>query len=1561
MEPAATIRQVRLDVRTSSLALGRELPERLSQLFHGPLLAVLADELSRVPGPPRHLAELVLELPPIAAGQLAQALPDALRRALRQALAGLGDLGAASSGTAGSPGQLALEPTGPLASLHYFLLHGRLPWQVGGGFDLNVAVVRAGHQHPQALRALLRQVGQQPWPRLRLARQLAPDTLDQVIRLLAPADAPLVQAYLRATLAAHRRQPLVSAATPALRQVLHELVLADLLTHWHTEFNRRAFVARQLRQLASHYGLDFATLLRQLVAVLPLAAAPPFSAPPLPRGVLGLYHQSALPRLPRGGQPGAGAPPPVAPGPGPALDAAAALAYYVRHGSLPPTDGPALTRAALAAEAVRLVSQGREGLGALVQAAGPAATAAGLLALLSPDQRAELVRRLAPAQTRPVLALLDELARPPGASAHRPQLWQQAVALLLATPPAAVLPALRRWLPLQVPGLLATAAAGGAPRAQLFHYLANGLAPGPGATQPSPAQLRYILRELLAKTDRALPDFLRQQQGRPGVLRRLAALAGAALLAQLVPRPARSSQRQAATLRPLATLLGEAAGRVATAGASRQQLLREAYLLFHLRGPSGAAGSLAEVHRLPASYGLPTQALLQYLRQQVQQWPVLASSVFVNWLLSELARPVPPPAARPGARKEPNPGPAAGAASPAKADVVFQASEPTYVPGVLVGGASAYGRLWGRRNYAAGWTKSLRSTADGPPTPLSSLELASLPAAPEARPPAATTQAYASPVPPASTRGGVPALYLAWPATPAEALARLATYQPTRPTAAGEVRPLLYWLAARAPAAVAAWLSAQQLATPRWPGAAALLDFDLLRTLLARARPAARQALATLAVLAGHELAGRQRLLALLRATVLLAYFRPAGAGPQLGRLVAAYSLPRQASATRLGQLACRWPALAALPGWELLRAVLCGAVPAPRRGLGGPSGGQAAHAGAVFEEPPVAEVVSGRAPPRPSKEDGQASQDLLLHYLLHGRAPWWHPGPLLPATLEQMLRRAARMPHALREFLRQHGRTAPVQRHLATLADFSLLHELLPAAGRGGRQLVRPALAALDRSLRRPAGASQEQLRLFLQTAYVAYATRSAPVADPLAAARQQAVASGLVWRTVLARAATLLRQHPALATDPFFAALLQATLARPASGGAGRRAAAQAEGPGGRLAAPGASAAHPPAGAAAEAAWLAVERYLQAGTAAQEAAQLMAQLAPAQAARVLARARPYLGSVAARQRLAELLPKAAEPLLRQWWPASYGPLAQVARGWLHLHRLGLAARPPASVWEAVLTVALVGGSRQHQVAALLAQLLRAEKPRQSTAQTARQVLQALARRDQHLPGPLAALLAAHVGAARPRRPPVPGIVAAPSPGPALPPGSEAGPGRPGSLRLRPEAAEAGPTTTAYVANAGLVLLWPFLNMLFDRLGYLEQRRFKSPALAERAAHLLQFLATGEENFPEYELVLNKLLCGVETAQPVARAVQLTPEERSLGEDLLRAVLQRWEVLKNTSVAGLRETFLRRAGRLDYHTERVALTVETKTLDILLDQRPWAISTIRLPWMPLPLYVTWR
>jgi hypothetical protein len=381
------IQQVRLEASTTGTELARPLPERFSQLFRTSLLAVLTDELTRhdLPGTLLRLPQLVLELPPVAAHRLEQDLPDHLRAALRQALAALPP-------AATSPDLLAAEQ---LATLRYYLLNGRLRWPANStDFELNVALGQALRQHPAALRTLLRQVGQWLPPRQRLAQQLALPTLAQLLALLEPAHAPFVQAYLRDTLLAHYHHPLVAASAAVLRQVLHELALADLLGR-QAQFNRSAFVERQLRQLATRYNLRYTALLSQLAATY---AFTQISLPATAR-------MTTLPGIIQGLQKAQVAAARITSTASQLLASKeisldknnyAALVYYIRHSSLPPTEPP-LMQLALVAALAAVLRRGRGALLRLVQQAGSLGPAAFALAgALPPAQQQELVQQLAP-------------------------------------------------------------------------------------------------------------------------------------------------------------------------------------------------------------------------------------------------------------------------------------------------------------------------------------------------------------------------------------------------------------------------------------------------------------------------------------------------------------------------------------------------------------------------------------------------------------------------------------------------------------------------------------------------------------------------------------------------------------------------------------------------------------------------------------------------------------------------------------------------------------------------------------------------------------------------------------------------------------------------------------------------------------------------------------------------------------------------------------------------------------------------------------------------------------
>lgn len=161
------------------------------------------------------------------------------------------------------------------------------------------------------------------------------------------------------------------------------------------------------------------------------------------------------------------------------------------------------------------------------------------------------------------------------------------------------------------------------------------------------------------------------------------------------------------------------------------------------------------------------------------------------------------------------------------------------------------------------------------------------------------------------------------------------------------------------------------------------------------------------------------------------------------------------------------------------------------------------------------------------------------------------------------------------------------------------------------------------------------------------------------------------------------------------------------------------------------------------------------------------------------------------------------------------------------------------------------------------------------------------------------------------------------------------------------------------YIDNAGLILAWPFLARYFGQLGLVEDKAFASEEVQERAVLLLQHLVTGDSQWPEHRLLLNKLLCGWPPDETVAREIELSEAEREESHELLASIVEHWPALKRTSVEGLRASFLQREGRLT-HAQDWQLVVGRVGYDVLLDSIPWGIGFITLPWMKEPLFVEW-
>lgn len=163
------------------------------------------------------------------------------------------------------------------------------------------------------------------------------------------------------------------------------------------------------------------------------------------------------------------------------------------------------------------------------------------------------------------------------------------------------------------------------------------------------------------------------------------------------------------------------------------------------------------------------------------------------------------------------------------------------------------------------------------------------------------------------------------------------------------------------------------------------------------------------------------------------------------------------------------------------------------------------------------------------------------------------------------------------------------------------------------------------------------------------------------------------------------------------------------------------------------------------------------------------------------------------------------------------------------------------------------------------------------------------------------------------------------------------------------------------FVQHAGLVLIHPFLRSLFSLCGLLEGKTFSNAINQQKAIYLLHYIATGKVTADEHELVIPKVLCSYPIEETVDTDIILSIQELQEADDLMRAAIAQWSILKSTSPEGLQQGFLQRNGKLHTRNEQLYVEVEKNTIDVLLDHLPWNLSLIRLPWSGEIIRVEWR
>ena len=187
-------------------------------------------------------------------------------------------------------------------------------------------------------------------------------------------------------------------------------------------------------------------------------------------------------------------------------------------------------------------------------------------------------------------------------------------------------------------------------------------------------------------------------------------------------------------------------------------------------------------------------------------------------------------------------------------------------------------------------------------------------------------------------------------------------------------------------------------------------------------------------------------------------------------------------------------------------------------------------------------------------------------------------------------------------------------------------------------------------------------------------------------------------------------------------------------------------------------------------------------------------------------------------------------------------------------------------------------------------------------------------------------------------------------------------------------------------IVNAGVVLLHPFLPMLFQNLGLVnDKNEWISEEHQIAAIYLIHYIATGsmsssmeEENaIEESELLIGKLLTGYPLETPI---LNFSNDQKTNGEtklmhpllsnlelidkeldEVLNALQNNWKPMKNCSWNGLRNDFLSRAGTLKKNNKQQTITITPHTFDIQLQFLPWGIGIVKLSWMEEMVDVVWK
>jgi len=135
----------------------------------------------------------------------------------------------------------------------------------------------------------------------------------------------------------------------------------------------------------------------------------------------------------------------------------------------------------------------------------------------------------------------------------------------------------------------------------------------------------------------------------------------------------------------------------------------------------------------------------------------------------------------------------------------------------------------------------------------------------------------------------------------------------------------------------------------------------------------------------------------------------------------------------------------------------------------------------------------------------------------------------------------------------------------------------------------------------------------------------------------------------------------------------------------------------------------------------------------------------------------------------------------------------------------------------------------------------------------------------------------------------------------------------------------------------------------------------FKTHKERIKGALLIHYLASGKEDISLDEMEFPMLICNFPANLSLDPSQKLSQEDKKESNHVLQIAIEHWKALKTTSPNGLRSGFLMRNGILEKEKNDWKILVEKKSIDVLLDQLPWSLDMIKLPWHNHVWTVKWN